>query len=191
MKLIVGLGNPGKEYENTRHNIGFMIVDQYAKYYNLDNFKNKFNGSFLKVYRNGEYFIILKPLSYMNLSGTVVKKFVDFYKIKASDILIIHDDLDLPIGKIKIKAKGSSGGHNGIKNIIENLKTEEFARFKIGIDKDTNKQIKDYVLDKFSKKELDVIDKIYNFSSDIIDDFLDKDIEKVMSKYNGDNYEIK
>lgn len=190
MKMVVGLGNPGKEYENTRHNIGFMIVDEYARKYNVS-FKSKFNGLFSKVYRNGEYFIILKPLSYMNLSGTVVKKFASFYKIKPEDILVIHDDLDLPVGKIKVKPKGSSGGHNGIKNIIENLRTEEFPHFKIGIDKDSNIQIKDYVLGKFSKNDLEKIKKIYNFSTDLIDDFLDKDIEHVMSKYNGENYEIK
>ena len=120
MKMIVGLGNPGKEYENTRHNIGFMIVDEYAKQYNINNFKKKFNGLYAKVYRNGEFFVIVKPLSYMNLSGTVVKRFASFFKIKPEDILVIHDDLDLPVGKIKVKAKGSSGGHNGIQNIIDN-----------------------------------------------------------------------
>jgi len=191
MKMIVGLGNPGKEYENTRHNIGFMIVDEYAKHYNIKDFKTKFNGMYAKIYRNGEFFILLKPLSFMNLSGVVVKKFASFFKIKPEDILVIHDDLDLPIGKIKIKFKGSSGGHNGIKNIIENLKTEVFPHFKVGIDKNENILFKDYVIGKFSKSDLDKINKIYKFSSDIIDDFLDNDIEKVMSKYNGENYEIK
>lgn len=191
MKMIVGLGNPGKEYENTRHNIGFMMVDEYARKYNVDRFKNKFNGLFSKVYRNGEYFILLKPLSYMNLSGTVIKKYASFYKINPKDILIIHDDLDLPVGKIKIKAKGSSGGHNGIKSIIDNFQTEEIAHFKIGIGKDANIQVKDYVLGKFDKKDLDKINKIYDFSSDIINDFLDYDIDKLMSKYNGGDYEIK
>lgn len=191
MKMIVGLGNPGREYENTRHNIGFMILDEYARRYNIKDFKNMFNGSYAKVYRNGEYFILLKPLSYMNLSGTVVKKFASFFKIKPEDILVIHDDLDLPVGKIKVKFKGSSGGHNGIKNIIENLKTEIFPHFKIGIDKDENILYKDYVVGKFSKKDLDKINQIYLFSSDVIDDFLDSDIEKVMSKYNGEDHEIK
>ena len=191
MKMIVGLGNPGKEYENTRHNIGFMMIDEYARRYNITSFKTKFNGLYAKIYRNGEFFILLKPLSFMNLSGVVVKKFASFFKIKPEDILVIHDDLDLPIGKIKIKFKGSSGGHNGIKNIIENLKTEVFPHFKVGIDKNENILFKDYVIGKFSKSDLDKINKIYKFSSDIIDDFLDNDIEKVMSKYNGENYEIK
>ncbi len=191
MKMIVGLGNPGKEYENTRHNIGFMVVDEYLRHYNIAGLKNKFNGLYAKIYRNGEYFIILKPLSYMNLSGTVVKRFASFFKIKPEDILVIHDDLDLPVGKIKIKPKGSSGGHNGIKNIIENLKTELFPHFKIGIDKNENILYKDYVVGKFGKEDLEKIKKIYEFSSNVIDDFLDYDIEKVMSKYNGEDHEIK
>ena len=191
MKMIVGLGNPGKEYELTRHNIGFMVIDEYAKKYKINNFKTKYNGLYAKIYRNGEYYILLKPLSFMNLSGTVINKFASFYKIKPQDILIIHDDLDLPIGKIRIKSKGSSGGHNGIKSIIENLNTEEFPRFKLGINKNKNIDTKDYVLGKFSKEELTIIEKIYEYSTIIIDDFLDLDIEKIKSKYNGENYEIK
>ena len=191
MKMIVGLGNPGKEYENTRHNIGFMILDEYARKYNITSFKNKFNGLYAKVYRNGEYFILLKPLSYMNLSGTVIKRYASFFKIKSEDILVIHDDLDLPVGKIKVKFKGSSGGHNGIQNIIDNLKTEIFPHFKIGIDRSENIPFKDYVVGKFSKNDLEKINKIYGFSSDVIDDFLDTNIEKVMSKYNGEEYEVK
>lgn len=190
MKMIVGLGNPGKEYENTRHNIGFMVIDDYAKRYNIS-FKTKYNGLFAKVYRNGEYYVLLKPLSFMNLSGTVVKKFASYFKIKSEYILVIHDDLDMPVGKIKIKAKGSSGGHNGIKSIIENLNTEEFAHYKIGIDNNKEMTTKDYVLGKFSKKELDKLNKIIEFSHSIIEDFLDNNIDKVMSKYNGEEYEIK
>ena len=191
MKMIVGLGNPGREYEKTRHNIGFMVIDEYAKENNISDFKEKFNGLYTKVFQNDEYFILLKPLSFMNLSGTVIKKYADFYKIKPEDILIIHDDLDLPVGKIKIKYKGSSGGHNGIKNIIENLKTEDFPRFKIGISKSDDISFKDYVLGKFNKNDFNVINQILDFSSNIIDDFIEFDIERVMSKYNGEEYEIK
>lgn len=191
MKMIVGLGNPGEEYSLTRHNVGFMVIDSYAKKNNISDFKQKFNGLYTKVYQNNEYFILLKPLSYMNLSGTVIKKFASFYKIKHEDILVIHDDMDLPVGKIKIKYKGSSGGHNGIKNIIENLKTEEFPRFKIGISKDENINSKDYVISKFNAQDLEKITKILAFSSNIIDDFLILNTERLMSKYNGEEYEIK
>ena len=191
MKMIVGLGNPGQEYEKTRHNIGFMVVDNYAKENNISGFKSKFNGLYAIVNHNNENFVLLKPQSYMNLSGTVIKKFASFYKIKPEDILVIHDDLDLPVGKIKVKFKGTSGGHNGIKNIIENMKTEIFPRFKLGIGKDVNIPYMNYVVGKFSKSDMEILSKIFMFSSNIIDDFLDYDIEKVMSKYNGDNYEIK
>ena len=191
MKMVVGLGNPGKEYENTRHNAGFIIVDNYARVNNIENFQEKFNGLYTKVFLNGEYFILLKPLSYMNLSGTVVIKYANYFKIKPEDILVIQDDLDMPVGKIKVKFKGSSGGHNGIKNIIENLNTEMFPRFKVGIGKDNNILIKDYVLGKFSDEDKRKICEICKFSSNIIDDFIKEDIEHVMSKYNGEEYEIK
>ena len=117
MKMIVGLGNPGKEYELTRHNVGFMVIDDYAKKYHIDKFKEKFHGLYAKVYRNGEYYILLKPLSFMNLSGTVIKRFASFYKIKPEDIFVIHDDMDLKLGALREKIGGSSAGHNGIKSI--------------------------------------------------------------------------
>ena len=189
--MIVGLGNPGKEYEKTRHNVGFMILDNYAKTNEITEFKKKFNGLYTTFMHNNDTVVLLKPQSYMNLSGTVIKKFASFYKIKPEDILVIQDDMDLPVGKIKIKFKGSSGGHNGIKNIIENLKTEVFPRFKVGIGKDENINDMNYVVGKFSKSDLEIITQIFAFSSNIIDDFLVHDIEKVMSKYNGEEYEIK
>ena len=189
MKMIVGLGNPGKEYEKTRHNIGFIIVDSYAKQKGIK-FSEKFNGLSAKIYMNGETFILLKPLSYMNLSGTIVKKYAEYYKIKPEDILIIQDDLDLPIGKIKLKYKGSCGGHNGIRNIIDELKTELFPRFKIGIGKNIKTNIKDYVLGKFSEEDNEKIKKICEFVPEIFEDFITKDFEKLMSKYNGASYEI-
>ena len=133
MKLIVGLGNIGKEYENTRHNIGFRAIDAISKKYKFEITKNKFDGYYEKILINGEQVIFLKPAKYMNLSGEVIKKYVDFYKININDILIICDDLDQDVGKYKLKQKGSSGGHNGLKNIELHLKTQEYKRLKIGI----------------------------------------------------------
>lgn len=189
MKMIIGLGNPGKEYEKTRHNVGFMVVDHYAHNKNVQ-FKEKFNGLSAKINYKNEIIILLKPLSYMNLSGTVIKKYIDFYKINYQDILVIQDDLDMPVGKIKLKYKGSCGGHNGIRNIIDNLKTEEFKRFKLGIGKNANVSTKDYVLGKFSSEEQDIINKIILISDEILDSFITNDFEKAMSKYNGAQYEI-
>lgn len=181
MKLIVGLGNPGKEYENTRHNIGFMVIDNYLK---NEKFKTKFNGMYLKKVINNEEVIFLKPLSYMNLSGEVVKKYVDYFKINLSDLLIISDDLDMPCFKIKLKYKGSSGGHNGLKNIIQNINTEEFKRLKIGISNNLNIDTKSYVLSKSNQEELEKLHKRFEITNNIINDFINLDFEKVMSKYN-------
>ncbi len=181
MKLIVGLGNPGKEYENTRHNIGFMVIDNYLK---NEKFKTKFNGMYLKKVINNEEVIFLKPLSYMNLSGEVVKKYVDYFKINLNDLLIISDDLDMPCFKIKLKYKGSSGGHNGLKNIIQNMNTEEFKRLKIGISNNLNIDTKSYVLSKFNQEELEKLHKKFEITNNIINDFINLDFEKVMSKYN-------
>ena len=181
MKLIVGLGNPGKEYENTRHNIGFMVIDNYLK---NEKFKTKFNGMYLKKVINNEEVIFLKPLSYMNLSGEVVKKYVDYFKINLSDLLIISDDLDMPCFKIKLKYKGSSGGHNGLKNIIQNINTEEFKRLKICISNNLNIDTKSYVLSKFNQEELEKLHKKFEITNNIINDFINLDFEKVMSKYN-------
>ena len=181
MKLIVGLGNPGKEYENTRHNIGFMVIDNYLK---NEKFKTKFNGMYLKKVINNEEVIFLKPLSYMNLSGEVVKKYVNYFKINLSDLLIISDDLDMLCFKIKLKYKGSSGGHNGLKNIIQNINTEEFKRLKIGISNNLNIDTKSYVLSKFNQEELEKLHKKFEITNNIINDFINLDFEKVMSKYN-------
>ena len=185
MKLIVGLGNPGREYENTRHNIGFICVDNYANNNNLDSFKEKFNGAYTKFMHNGEQVILLKPLSYMNLSGTVVRKYVDYFKIQPSDILVIHDDLDMPTGKIKLKANSSSGGHNGIKNIIQELNTQNFNHLKIGISKDNRMDVKDYVLGKFTQEEKNLINDLVKTTDKIINDYLTMNFDKLMGKYNG------
>jgi PTH1 family peptidyl-tRNA hydrolase len=182
MKLIVGLGNPGKEYDNTRHNVGFMIVDRYCYKNNL-NFKKKFNGLYAATKINNEDVIFLKPQTYMNLSGEIVRKFADFFKIEIKDILVIYDDMDFQLGTFKIKPDGSSGGHNGIKNIISNLNTDKFKRIRIGISKNANDTI-NYVLGKFSKEEQKVIDEVINKMVEIIDNFNNDNFELLMNKYN-------
>lgn len=183
MKLIVGLGNPDIEYKNTRHNIGFMVVDNYAEKNNLS-FKNKFNGLYASFNFKSEKVLLLKPQTYMNLSGDCVVEFKNYYNIDNDDIFVIYDDINFEVGKFKIKKNGSSGGHNGINDILKKLKTNEIKRLKIGISK--NKSIlKDYVLSDFNKYELEVLSSLFNVTNDIIDDFLRLDFEKLMSKYNG------
>lgn len=182
MKLIIGLGNPGKEYENTRHNIGFMILDNYLK---KGTWQKKYNALYTTEIINNEKVIFIKPETYMNLSGNSVIEFVNFYKIESKDILVIHDDLDLPFGKIRIKVNSSAGGHNGIKSIIERLGNNNFARLKIGISHNTNGDTKDYVLGKFNKEQLEELDKLYPLTNKVIDSFIKYDINKVMNDYNG------
>lgn len=184
MKLIVGLGNPGKEYEKTRHNMGFMFIDEYAKSKNIEITKKKFNGLYVDFINNGEKTILLKPQTYMNLSGEAVRSFVDFFKIDIKDILIINDDLDMPIGKYKLRPTGSSGGHNGLKNIELHLGTQNYKRLKIGISHDKEIDTKDYVLGNISKENQKIIDDLKKNVNNIIDDFYKLDFEKLMAKYN-------
>lgn len=181
MKLVVGLGNPGKEYSSTRHNIGFIVLDNYI---GEDKWSLKFNGLYITKLINGEKVIFLKPQSFMNLSGSVVKKFVDYYDISLDNILVIQDDLDLECGKLRVKKDSSAGGHNGIKDIIALLGSKDFLRLKIGISQSVG-DTKDYVLSSFSKKEMGVLNENMSVYLSVIDDFLDKDVSYLMNKYNG------
>jgi PTH1 family peptidyl-tRNA hydrolase len=184
MKLIVGLGNPGREYEKTRHNIGFMTIDKYADKLGVSITKDKFNGLYGETNISGEKVILLKPQSYINLSGEVIRKYVDFFKINVEDILIIHDDLDLAVGTYKIKQKGSSGGHNGLKNIELHLGTQEYKRIKVGISNNKMMDTKDYVLGKLSKEDSDKIEEVKDIVMDILDDYFKMDFDSLMAKYN-------
>ena len=182
MKLIVGLGNPGKEYENTRHNVGFMALN----YFPGNNFEQeKFNALYYKTKIANEDTIFIKPLTYMNLSGQAISKYVQYFKIEPKDILIIQDDLDLPVGNIKLKYKSSSGGHNGIKSIIQELGTDEIPRLKIGISNNKQMDTKDYVLNKFNKEELSLLDKKMPLIKEIVETFIKYDIIECMSRYNS------
>lgn len=182
MKLVVGLGNPGRKYKKTKHNVGFICLDYYAKKNGLK-FKldNKFNGEWLK---QGDL-LLLKPHTFMNLSGHSIVKLMKFYDVEIEDVLIIYDDLSLPFGKIRLREKGSAGGHNGIKSIIQNFKTEDFKRMKVGIDRNPMIEQKNYVLSKFSKVEQKELDEKVDVVSNIIDDFKKGiDFINIMNKFN-------
>lgn len=182
MKLVVGLGNPGKKYKTTKHNIGFMCLDYFAKENGLKFKKeSKFSGEALKI---GDL-LLLKPHTFMNLSGQSVRKLMNFYNISVEDILVIYDDVDLPLGKTRLREIGSSGGHNGIKSIISNIQTDNFKRVKIGIDKNPLYETSDYVLCSFSKEENTLIEPVFKKVSDIISDFKnDIDFVQIMTKNN-------
>lgn len=184
MKLIVGLGNPGKEYQNTRHNVGFNVINKYLENNNLTLDKNKFNGLFTKTKIKNEEVVFLEPQKYMNLSGEVVKAIMDFYKIDVSDLLVIHDDLDLPVGKIKLKQNSSSGGHNGIKDIEKNIGSKNYKRIKIGIGNEKNANTKNYVLGKFNNEESKILFESIDKTCDIIDAYFTCSFEELMNKYN-------
>ena len=186
MKLVVGLGNPTGEYKNTRHNIGFIFLDAYLKNKGLELSKKKFNALYIDTtFDSGEKVIFVEPQTYMNLSGEAVRDFAGYYKVEPEDVLIIHDDLDLEFGKIRIRSKGASGGHNGIKNIIAHLGGESFKRIRIGIGKDENIPTIDYVLGKLSEDDLNKLKEDYNNVFNAIDDFINGvDFHKIESKYN-------
>ena len=181
MKIIVGLGNPGDEYKNTRHNVGFIAIDHYLG--NVD-WKKKFNGLYYDTNINGVKVIFIKPTTYMNLSGNCVVEFVNFYKVSTDDILVIQDDLDLPFLKYKLKYKSSCGGHNGMRSIINSLGTDSIARLKIGIAHDRSVDTKDYVLGNINKKDLDLLNDSCNTFDKIIDLFISKGIDACMMRYN-------
>ncbi len=183
MKLIVGLGNPGDEYKNTRHNVGFMVLDSWMNYHNYKFDKTKFNGEYSIIKYNNEDVIILKPLSFMNLSGTVVLSFVNYFKIDIDDILVIYDDKDIELGSVKLKKNGSCGGHNGIRNIIDNLKTDKFKRLKVGLSKN-NTDMVSFVLGKFSNVEKCKLDNVLKETNNILDDYFILTFDNLMSKYN-------
>lgn len=181
MKLIVGLGNPGKEYEKTRHNVGFMVLDSYLS--SVD-FQKKFDGLCHIKMVAGEKVLFLKPTTYMNLSGNSVFKAMKYYDISVEDILIIQDDMDLEVGHYKLKKDSSAGGHNGIKSIISSLGTNAFSRLKVGISHTKDGNTIDYVLGKFSKEELSNLENNFPLFSEIIDSFIVNGIDKTMNKYN-------
>ena len=185
MKVIVGLGNPGKKYENTRHNTGFAVIDRTLAKLNVELDKNKFNADYTMINRNGEKIYILKPLTYMNLSGEAVVPFMKYFGIEPEDLVVVHDDLDLPVGKIRLRQSGSCGGQNGMRNIIDLLGDSNIKRIRVGIGKDPLIPVVDYVLGKTKKEDLEVYNQALDKASDALIYWLDHDdFSKVMSNFN-------
>lgn len=186
MKLIVGLGNPGREYERTRHNTGFEAVNLLASKLNLE-FKldTRLEGLLAIGNINGEKVILLKPVTYMNLSGNSVIKVFNYYKLDKKDMLIIYDDLDLDVGRIRIRETGSAGGHNGIKSIIQSFSSSEFRRVRVGISKDPKIKVPDYVLGHFSQDDQALMNQAFETASLIGEDFIEGvSFDRIMNKFN-------
>ena len=186
MFLIVGLGNPGREYENTRHNIGFDAIDVIADKYNIEVSRIKFKGVYGEGFVNGEKVILLKPATYMNLSGESVREVMDFYKLSEEDILVIYDDVSLDVGRIRIREKGSAGGHNGIKSIIANIGTDVFSRIKVGVGKPQGDLVK-HVLGTFSKEDREGLNKVLEVVAMASETIIKEDAKEAMNKLNGFN----
>lgn len=184
MYLIVGLGNIGSKYNKTRHNVGFEVIDLISKKYNIDVFREKFKGMVGEGRIGDERVALLKPSTYMNLSGESVIAAASFYKIEISNIIIVADDISLPIGRLRIREKGSAGGHNGLKNIILNLNSQDFTRVKIGVDMPKHDLVS-HVLGKFQGEEKETIDIIYNVSIEAIESIILNGVNEAMNKYNG------
>lgn len=185
MKLIAGLGNPTKEYENTRHNIGFMAVDGLAAAYSISVTTLKHKALIGKGMIEGEKVILAKPVTYMNLSGEAVREIADYYKIPAEDIIVIYDDISLDVGFMRIRKKGSAGGHNGIKSIIAHLGTEDFPRIKVGIgEKRPGQDLADYVLGRFPKDEREMLEKVLDDVKRAVALMVRDDIGEAMNLYN-------
>lgn len=187
MKCIVGLGNPGKKYERTRHNVGFMVIDELADRYGWNVNKTKFKGQFCVEHLNGEKVILLKPETYMNLSGESIRPLLDFYQIELEDLLIIYDDLDLIPGKIRLRQKGGHGGHNGVRSTIDHLGTKDFKRIRIGIGRPTtNQPVVDYVLGTFTKNEEAPMQESIQKSADACESWIKgSSFLEVMNHYNN------
>ncbi|MDB2160981.1 aminoacyl-tRNA hydrolase [Clostridium butyricum] len=184
MFLIVGLGNPGSQYEDTRHNIGFKVVDNIAKEYNIEINRQKFKGMCGEGFINGEKVILLKPTTYMNLSGESIREVVDFYKLSNDDVLVIYDDISLDVGRLRIREKGSAGGHNGIKSIIAHLGTDIFPRIKVGVGQ-PDVDLVNYVLGKFTKEEMEVLNESIDASTKAAKEIISNDVKTAMNIYNG------
>ena len=186
MKLVVGLGNPTKQYDKTRHNVGFDVIDVLADKYNIavDTIKHK--GMYGKGRIEGQNVVLLKPMTYMNLSGESVVAVANYYKIAPKDIIVIYDDINLDVGRLRIREKGSAGGHNGIKNIIAQLGTDGFPRIRVGVGmKPSKMDLADYVLSHFTKEERIEMELGFDKACDALVYMLQDDIAKAMNDYNG------
>lgn len=184
MKMVVGLGNPGKKYERTRHNVGFMVVDELSYRFQTPWKSTKFNGMISTPVINGEKVMLVKPLTFMNASGECVRPLMDYYNIAAEDLIVVYDDLDLPIGKIRLRQKGSAGGHNGMRSLIAHLKTQSFDRIRVGIDRPEHGEIIHHVLGDFSKNEQPEIIAAIKKSADAIEEAVKLPFIDVMNQYN-------
>ena len=185
--IIAGLGNPGKEYEYSRHNAGFLCLDILCNKYGIKTDRVKYRSLTCTAVIEGHSCLIMRPQTYMNSSGEAIKEAADFFKIPPEKVIVIYDDISLPTGTLRIRKKGSAGGHNGIKSIIWQLNSDVFPRLKLGVGdrKDKDDDLKDYVLGRFSKADMDTLKNTMEKAVDALKYILDGDTDGAMSRYNG------
>jgi len=185
VKMVVGLGNPGREYADTRHNIGFRVVDSLAQKLKIDVKKRKFAARFGWGESGDKKLILLKPWQFMNRSGSAVAKAMAFYKLSVGDLLVVSDDMALAVGAIRLRAKGSAGGHNGLADVIEKLGTDQFGRLRVGIGKSDRVDDVDYVLSRPSEKERLLLDKATERAQEAVLCWVEHGIETAMNEFNS------
>jgi peptidyl-tRNA hydrolase, PTH1 family len=188
LRLVVGLGNPGAEYARTRHNAGFLVLEELARRGAAQwNFEKKFSARVAKMERGGQKLLLAEPQTFMNSSGEAVAGLVSFYRVAPADILVVADDADLPFGEIRLKPKGSSGGHHGLESIEKHLGTRDYARLKVGIGRtaEGRREITNYVLGKFSSAETKLLEKVLQRAADQVECWASEGAEKAMNRFNG------
>ena len=187
MKLIVGLGNPGPEYRDTRHNVGFMVADALVDRWRVgDQWREKFEALQIKTAVGDEQVIVAKPLTFMNLSGQAVQALAAFYKIEPADVFVVTDDVALPLGKLRARREGGAGGHNGLKSVIQHLGTQGFPRMRVGVGRGANgRDLSDHVLGRFEAAERDTVSAAVLRAADASEMFISEGIERVMNVFNA------
>lgn len=185
--LLVCLGNPGDKYENTRHNVGFMVADEVAERQNKPIQRLKFEALTNIFTISGEKVLVMKPITYMNLSGEAVRLAADFYKVPPERILVVSDDTALPVGRLRIRLKGSAGGHNGLKSIIQHLGTDQFPRLRVGVGEKPHPDydLADWVLGKFQGEDKKAIDTAIKRAADAVECVMEQGLDRAMGKFNG------
>ena len=185
MKVVVGLGNPGKQYHGTRHNVGFAVIDALAASPHCERFASRFSAQVAELREDQEKVLLVKPETFMNLSGRCVRQVLDFYQIELADLFVVCDDVNLPLGKLRIRPKGSHGGHNGLRDVQNHLGTSDYARLRIGVDAAGEGELVDHVLGRFRPGERPVIDEAIALAVQAVSVWIREGIDACMNRYNA------